>query len=298
MDRLAARGRPHPARRGGIPGRATLTLDYADPTMPVVGDHRDPRPVRAHRCHGGVVASSRGSPMLDAITDGDRARLRPRRVARGVHGLYQLLGCPWMNPPASDDAAGRARRCSCRWSRLGLRVPDTVMTSDRDAARAFIDRHGIGPPRLQDLHRDQPGVAGDAVLVSDVRRCWTSLRLAPVIFQELHPGGGRRARDGRRWPSVRDGDRLPRDSYDVDFRVSLGQARTTATTLPPDVEEAAAHHGGRLGWSTAPSICGSRRRRVRVPGGEPRREFLFGEHGSGPPITDAVAGWLAAPGAS
>lgn len=84
--------------------------------------------------------------------------------------------------------------------------------------------------------------------------------------------------------------------YEVDFRVSLAQARTTATELPPDVATKLRTMVDALGL-----VYGAIDLRL-TPQGEyvfleinPAGEFLFSEFGSGHPITEAVARWLADP---
>ena len=76
----------------------------------------------------------------------------------------------------------------------------------------------------------------------------------------------------------------------------IRSARTSAATLPPDVEDSLRALMSELGL-----VYGAVDLRL-TPEGEyvflevnPAGEFLFSEHGSGQPITDAVASWLAAP---
>jgi hypothetical protein len=83
-------------------------------------------------------------------------------------------------------------------------------------------------------------------------------------------------------------------SYDVDFRVDLQRARTGPLDLPTPVLDSVRALMDELGL-----VYGAIDMRL-TPAGEfvfleinPAGEFLFSEHGSGHPITDAVADWLA-----
>jgi len=84
--------------------------------------------------------------------------------------------------------------------------------------------------------------------------------------------------------------------YDVDFRVNMERAHTSALTLPEDVVDFLHRLMAELGI-----VYGAADFRL-TPEGEyvfleinPAGEFLFVEQGAGHPITDAVAGWLAEP---
>jgi glutathione synthase/RimK-type ligase-like ATP-grasp enzyme len=83
---------------------------------------------------------------------------------------------------------------------------------------------------------------------------------------------------------------------EIDFRLNLAAARTSAAALPDHVSGALRSLMTRFGI-----VYGAVDLRL-TPDGEyvfleinPAGEFLFAEHGAGFPITDTVAGWLAAP---
>ena len=221
-----------------------------------------------------------------------------RRFLRheALHGVYALLDCPWMNPPQADERASHKALQLRVASELGMRVPDTLMTSDPGAGLAFIERHGIGGT----IHKifaatHQVWRETRLVRVEDVALL-ESVRLAPVIFQERIPA----VADVR--VTVVGDDVFPmaidtrHTGYDVDFGVNMERAPTSALALPEDVVDFLHRLMAELGI-----VYGAADFRL-TPEGEyvfleinPAREFLFVEQGAGHPITDAVAGWLAEP---
>ena len=298
MERLASWGREAVLFDiADLPDESTLTIDFAEPSRP--------RARLARRTGGPVVLTSATAVWwrrpqfvrVDSITDPDAIGFTHGEWHEALHGLYHLLPCPWMNPPLLDEAASRKAFQLAVASSLGMRVPDTIMTSDPDEARQFIERHGIGKTIYKIFAAThqvwrETRLVGEADLAS-----LEALRLAPVIFQEYIA-----AVADLRVTIVGDSMfAMAIDSrgtgYEVDFRVSLADARTSATELPDSVSGALRELMKRFGI-----VYGAVDLRL-TPDGEyvfleinPAGEFLFAEHGSGLPITDAVAGWLAAPG--
>lgn len=210
-----------------------------------------------------------------------------------LHGLYTLLECPWMNPVLADQTASHKALQLAVAPGIGLRAPRTLMTSDADEVRAFVDLLGLENvvykifAATYDVWRETRRLAADDLDLLD------RLNLAPVIFQEYVPGGA-----DIRVTVV--GDELfamaidGQGSPDIDFRLRMRSAATTATTLPDDVAQ-----GVRALMAHFGIVYGGVDFR-RTPDGEyvflevnPAGEFLFCEYGAGLPITDAVAGWLA-----
>jgi glutathione synthase/RimK-type ligase-like ATP-grasp enzyme len=234
--------------------------------------------------------------QLDEITDPDAHAFSHGEWHDALYGLYQLLRCPWMNPPLHNDVASRKAYQLVVASELGLRIPDTLMTSDPAAAAAFVERHGIGRTIYKIFSATQQVWRETRLVTAEDITQLEALRLAPVIFQEYIA-----AVADVRVTVV--GDQVfamaidsRGTSYEVDFRVSLAEARTGPTMLPDDVAGQLRELLARLGI-----VYGAIDLRL-TPDGEyvflevnPAGEFLFAEAGTGLPITDAVAGWLAAP---
>jgi glutathione synthase/RimK-type ligase-like ATP-grasp enzyme len=279
-----------------FPNDATVSVDFGEPAMP--------RATVNHRDHGSVDVSGASAVWwrrpqfvrLEEITDDDARGFAHGEWHEALHGLYALLECPWMNPPQADELASHKAHQLRVASTLGMRVPDTLMTSDPEAARAFIERHGPGGTIHKIFAATYKVWRETRVVREQDLALLESVRLAPVIFQERIPA----VADVR--VTVVGGEVFPmaidtrHTGYDVDFRINMARARTSAIALPDDVVEFLHRLMDRLGI-----VYGAVDFRL-TPEGEyvfleinPAGEFLFVEQGAGHPITDAVAGWLAEP---
>jgi hypothetical protein len=104
-----------------------------------------------------------------------------------ISGVFASLDDAWfVNDPDRQKAAVKPLQLRLA-ERLGLRIPDTLITNDPAAAAAFIDRHErrvvhktLAPPR----HRFLPTKAWSE---SD-RDALEGLVLVPTIFQEMVTG--------------------------------------------------------------------------------------------------------------
>lgn len=279
-----------------LPDSATLTVDFRDPARP-----------RARVAHAtsGPVDLSRASAVwwrrpqlvsLDAVTDPDARGFTYGEWHEALYGLWQLLDCPWMNPPPEDERASRKAGQLAAAARLGFRVPDTLMTSDAAEARAFIARHGVGRT-IYKIFSATHQVWRETRLVQEADLpLLDALRVAPVIFQEYVPAVAdlRITVVGDEVYPMAIDTRGTR--YEVDFRVSLQEAVVTRWDLPAEVVDAIHRLMAHFGL-----VYGAIDMRV-TEGGDyyflevnTAGEFLFAEHRCGLPLTDAVAGWLARP---
>jgi glutathione synthase/RimK-type ligase-like ATP-grasp enzyme len=281
-----------------FPNESTLTIDYNDP--------QHPRVRLAHRRKGTVELTDATAVWwrrpqfvnLDAISDADARGFAFGEWHEALQGLNHLLVCPWMNPPTNDDAASRKALQLAVAHSLGMTVPDTLMTSDAGEARAFVERHGVGRTIYKIFSATHQVWRETRLVRADDLELLDSLQLAPVIFQEYIPA----VADIRVtivgdaiFPMAIDSRGT---SYEVDFRVSLAEARTSAVELPDRMMAALKLLMKRFGL-----VYGAVDLRLTDSGDyvfleiNPAGEFLFAENGTGFPITDAVAGWLTSPGA-
>ncbi|SEG55789.1 ATP-grasp ribosomal peptide maturase, SAV_5884 family [Actinacidiphila yanglinensis] len=116
----------------------------------------------------------------------DEARFAAAQVRYGLGGSLYATGCPlWVNHPLRAAAADYKPAQLALAQQLGLVVPPTLVTSDPDEARDFIDAHD------QVLHktlrwtpytRDGIPVTGWAELVT-AAEIDESVRVAPHLFQ-------------------------------------------------------------------------------------------------------------------
>ena len=297
LDLLQRAG--HPAvllNLADLPERATLTFDYANNGRPHAeyrknGTTLDLSQVRSawwRRPQAPDLAAVAGNPDALAFVNNE--------WYEAINGLYQLMTVPWMNPPAVDEVASR-KALQLRVAReVGLRTPRTVVTSDADVARRFIEDQGLGRTIFKTFSCTHQVWRETRVVREAELSMLDNLRLSPVIFQELIEADA-----DLRVTIV--GDRIfpaaihsRGTAYEVDFRMSLGQARTEACTLPAEIEQRLFALMKRLGL-----VYGAVDLR-RTPHGDhvflevnTGGEFLFIEDRTGQPIAQAVADWLASP---
>lgn len=276
-----------------LPERLTLTIDHARAERPTV--------MVEHLEHGTVELTAATAawwrrplaPTLTAISDPDALGFAHGEWHEALNGTYQLLACPWMNHPVRNEVASRKALQLVVASRLGFRTPRTLMTSDPDRARTFIEREGLGNvvhktfAATHQVWRETRLVDAADLDVLD------SLRYAPVIFQEYVP-----ATADLRVTIVGDeifpmGIDARGTDYEVDFRVSMQQAATSVMELPSAVERGLRTLMTRLGLAYGAVDL------RRTEDGDhvfleinPAGEFLFVEHCTGLPVTDAVSRWL------
>lgn len=277
-----------------LPERATLTFDYASNGRPHVEYRLNGRTVDLAAARAAWWRRPQAPQLAGVAGNQDVLAFVHNEWHEAIHGLYQLMDVPWMNPPAVDEVASR-KALQLRVAReLGLRTPRTLVTSDPDAARRFINEQGVGRTIFKTFSCTHQVWRETRLVRAEELEMLEQLRLSPVIFQEYI-----RADADLRVTVV--GDRIfpaAIDSrgtdYEVDFRMSLGQSRVSPCTLPPEVESRLFALMKRLGL-----IYGAIDLR-RTPEGEhvflevnTGGEFLFIEDRTGQKITEAVAGWLA-----
>jgi len=207
-------------------------------------------------------------------------------------GLWYSLHCYWMNPPPADEISQRKLRQLQLARSLELPIPETLITNDPQAARAFIEesaphevvrkafRNIVQAPRETSIVTE-----ADMALIDTVR-------FAPVIFQRFVP-----AELDLRVTIVDDEifATAIRSSpaRRADYRLGVGEAEVFPYDLPDDVGEKL------LALMRAFDLrYGGIDLRV-TPEGEhvflevnPAGEYLFVSERTGQPIPQAIAAAL------
>jgi glutathione synthase/RimK-type ligase-like ATP-grasp enzyme len=127
-------------------------------------------------------------PVLQEGLDDDRARWATAEAAEALHGLWRTLDAKWVNPPLANSAASSKPEQIRRARRLGFRVPQTLITNDPEAARAFAaGGPTICKPLSQGLLRidDQPQVFFTRHLSGNDVDALDELGPEPYLFQRL-----------------------------------------------------------------------------------------------------------------
>lgn len=280
-----------------LPARATLTFDYGDNgNAPHVDYRKDGVTADLAKATAAWWRRPQAPELTALAADENVLGFVHNEWHEAIHGLYQLMDVPWMNPPAVDEVASRKALQLRVAKELGLRTPRTLVTSDPDAARRFIGDQGLGRTIFKTFSCTHQVWRETRLVRREELALLDQVRYSPVIFQEYIPASAdlRITIVGDRiFPAAIDSRGT---SYEVDFRMSLGEARTEACELPRDVEQRLFALTKRLGL-----VYGAIDVR-RTPEGEhvflevnTGGEFLFIEDRTGQPIAQAVADWLAAP---
>ncbi len=228
-----------------------------------------------------------------AITNPSMRAFAMSETAQAAGGMLDALPCVWINPRAADEAAHHKPLQLTVAGQVGLRVARTLVTSEPDAARAFIGEVGMGrvvcKPFLAmiDAWRETR-----LVTPQDLDRL-DSVRYAPVIFQEYVPGVDLRITVvGERVFAAEIDAR--KTSYPFDMRLVVGESRIATVELPPEVQTGLLRLQSRLGLS-----YGAIDMRRTEEGDyvflevNPAGQWLFVERLTGLPISQAVADLLA-----
>ena len=219
-----------------LPDRATLTISYQHARQPQLryrngtGDMLDFRDVRT------VWWRRPQAPEPASIVDPDVRLFVLNEWHEALNGLWQLLDARWVNDPQRDDVASRKAYQLSVAAQVGLRVPETLVTSDPAEATAFVQAH---PKRrvifktfscTHEVWRETRLLRKDELALID------SVRFAPVIFQEYVEADA----DLRITVVGDDLFAAAIDSretdYPVDFRMSLGQADVRPVELPDNID--------------------------------------------------------------
>ncbi len=227
-----------------------------------------------------------------AITDDTGRLFALSETTEAVRGLWYAMDCFWMNHPMADEKSLRKVAQHRVAHRLGLRIPETLVTNGPDEARAFVERHSAtGVIRKAFRNIPQAPRATMKVGPAEIARL-DSVRFAPVIFQEYIP----LSLDLR--VTCVDGEMFAtafrsEQQYEVDYRSGIGSAEVFPYTLPDDVAtrlQALLDHFGLT--------YGAVDFRV-TPEGEhvffevnPAGEYLFAVDRTGQPVPQAIAAAL------
>jgi glutathione synthase/RimK-type ligase-like ATP-grasp enzyme len=275
-----------------FPSRASIEVSFGDgiDRLRLMAEGRREIPIEDI----GAVWYRRERPLeLDpALTDPTSRLFAWSESTEALTGLWRALDCFWMNPPAADEAGHRKVRQLQLARRVGLSVPDTLITNDPSSARAFAVQHlerGVIRKALRNIAQAPRSTA--LVTVEDLARIG-DVRYAPVTFQEFVPADLDLrvivVEDAIFAAAIRS-----EPEYQTDYRMGIGSAEFSPYTLPDDVASALLELHHRLGL-----VYGASDFRV-TPEGEhvflevnPAGEYLFASERTGQPVPQAIAACL------
>jgi glutathione synthase/RimK-type ligase-like ATP-grasp enzyme len=228
----------------------------------------------------------------DTLTDEIGRLFAWSECTEALQGLWHAMDCYWMNPPSADDVALRKVVQHRIARRVGLSIPETLVTNGPDEARAFVEKHATHGV-IRKAFRNIPQAPRETMKVGPAEmEMLDSVRFAPVIFQQYIP----LELDLR--VTVIDDEIFTTSfrsmpEYEVDYRSGIGSATVTAYDLPDDVSEKLLKLMDHFNLK-----YGAVDFRV-TPEGEhvflevnPAGEYLFASARSGQPIPQAIAAAL------
>ena len=241
----------------------------------------------------GMVAPAATLQFAAGINRPNTSALVHSEFATAFQGLYQSIRARWINPPLRDWAASHKPWQLHLAREIGWDIPETLMTNDPQAAKAFCDACGGDVVykqflALPDAWRETRRVDPQTFESND------NLQICPVIFQ-------------RRVAAVADlrvivvgttifaaSAAVDQLTYDIDVRMNV-DVRYVPHTLPKSVESLIFGLMHRLDLT-----YGAIDMRLTRDGQyvfleiNPAGEFLYVEQATGQPIAAALAAQLAA----
>ena len=227
-----------------------------------------------------------------ALTDETSRMFAWSECNEGIQGLWYSMDCYWMNSPAADEKALRKVTQHRVAHRLGLSIPETLVTNGPQQAKEFIEKHakhGV----IRKAFRNIPQAPRETLKVGPAEmEKIADVRFAPVIFQQYIP----LALDLR--VTVVDGEIFSTSfqsdpQFEVDYRSGIGSATVAPYQLPHDVSEKLLKLMDHFNLQ-----YGAVDFRV-TPEGEhvffevnPAGEYLFASERTGQPVPQAIAAAL------
>ncbi|HEX7041337.1 MAG TPA: hypothetical protein VF202_14570 [Trueperaceae bacterium] len=214
-------------------------------------------------------------------------------TSQAVNGMLDSLRSTWVNDRSADAAAHHKPLQWTRALELGFKIPRTLVTNRPDAARMFIASNGGRRTVFKAFLASYEAWRETRLVEKEDLERLESVRLAPVIFQEYIPGVDLRITVVGESIFAAEIDARSA-SYPVDMRMVIGEADVRPIRLPHSLEQAILLLQRRLGLTYGAIDM------RRTSDGEyyffevnPAGQWLFVEHRTGLPISDAVAELLA-----
>jgi glutathione synthase/RimK-type ligase-like ATP-grasp enzyme len=189
-------------------------------------------------CKIGAVWYRRISPygFHDDLSDQTARLFAWSEANEALLGVWYSLNCFWMNPPIADEVSQRKIRQLQVARQVGLSIPDTLVTNQPEAARTFVEAHGVGRVVRKAFRNIAQAPRETHLLREEDIPLLGAVRYAPVIFQRFVP-----ADLDLRVTVVEDelftAAISSESRYAADYRPGLASARVTRHELPLVIAE-------------------------------------------------------------
>ena len=230
------------------------------------------------------------------ILDPTQAAWAANETYEAMAGFWDAVPITWVSPPAAIQTSMMKTWQLPAARAAGLEVPATLVTSDPEEARAFIDRIGLGKVICKAFSATRENWRETRMVGEAEYALLDQVAVAPVIFQEFVPAEVdlRVTVVGEElYAAAIHSQELP---YALDFRLFLetgSGVRMSATQLPDEVEAGLLrllkHAGLRYGAIDMRRTPDGRYVFLEV---NPAGQWRFVEEVTGQPITAAMAGLL------
>jgi len=200
----------------------------------------------------------------------------------------------WINEPRRHRDAARKPAQLAAAHRLGLAVPRTVITNDPDVVRAFRQECGgtiIFKALSQTLDLEPGKAAFTAIVTDEVLSSLSLIRHTPGIFQELVPKDYEvrlTVVANKMFAAKLLSQQSGRTK--LDWRIAPHEIKYEPIELPADVRDKVSTFMAEAGltYSCIDFIVTPEGRHVFLES-NPRGQYLWIEHYTGMPITEAIA---------
>ena len=204
-----------------------------------------------------------------------------------LQGIWNSIDCLWVNNPQKDSSATHKPYQLTLAKRIGLSIPETLITSNPDSIEPFWQKHS-GHVIFKVFSAFPPMWRETRPLRREFLQYNRTIRYAPVIFQE-YINDAADIRITIIGNEVFAAETRPRqNTYQYDFRMS--RLRWKEHKLPADIENLVLKFMRKLGLE-----YGAIDMKLRNDGEyffleiNPAGQFLFIEFDTGLPITNALA---------
>ena len=278
-----------------FPERMQLSINYRDGNAP---DHRirDGGNPELALADCGVVWWRRPQPFQihPEITNAAYRNFALSESQEAFAGLWLALDAFWINQPIRDQTAAHKVYQLRIAQDAGLETPTTLVTNSPEDARAFVETQGADRTIYKAFSATAQHWRETRLLKSDEFKLLDNVKFAPLIFQEYVP-----AQVDLRVTMI--GENVfaaaissQETSYAVDFRMDMDAGSVEAFDLPREVVERLRAVMDRLGL-----VYGAIDMRLTPEGRyvfleiNPAGQWLFVEHRTGQPMTEAFVRLLA-----